>query len=93
MEEKFMQDNFEESSTTIFPVKMFKVSREWIDIMFGEIKKTVMTKAISGNCSKDFLADLNEMALVISEDSRVSVKFPECETELQSNLSTVATPA
>ncbi|MBX7148052.1 hypothetical protein K1X76_03125 [bacterium] len=87
-----MQDQFEESSTTVFPVHMFKVSREWIDILFTEIKKNVMTKAISHQCSNEFLALLNEMSLSITNDAKVNVCFGATSPLNASNLSTVASP-
>ena len=88
-----MQDQIEESSTTVFPVHMFKVSREWIDILFNEIKKSVMTKAIAANCDKNFLGLLNEMELVITDDAKVNVKFGKALVMADSNLSTVASDA
>lgn len=70
------KDNAEEARTTIFPVVMYKVSKEWIDNLFNEIKRTVMTRAIECDCSKEFLADLNELELQFSNDANICVQFP-----------------
>ncbi len=78
-------ENNKDAKTTIFPVTMLKVSKEWVDNLFNEIKRTVMTKAISCDCSKEFLASLNELNLTFSDDAKIHVSFPN-------NIRTESTP-
>lgn len=67
----------EATETNIFPIAVFTVSKEWMQNLFAEVKQAIMDKAITHDCPKAFLGELNSLQLDFSNPKKIALTFPE----------------
>lgn len=72
-----MDETTVKKCTTIFPIVQYQVSKEWIDTLLSEFKRAVISKALETDCSKKFLASINELKLQVEDDAQIKLFFPD----------------
>jgi len=79
---------FQSHNTTVFPVHMYQVSEGWVLNVFNEFKRAVISQAIKCQCPQDFIASINDLSLVVQNNSSVEIVTQKSELiELSSKAS------
>lgn len=61
--------------TKTFPITLYKVSKEWINNLYLEMKRTIMSQALETECPKEFLDALNGLELHFSDLAEISLEY------------------